>query len=65
MKKWTYFQLKAPKDKCICDVLIKTDSEDLEEETAIFYKELGTFVMRASEEKPCGTRSQVIYWKEQ
>lgn len=64
MIKWTNFERKTPHDKSICHVLVLKQNGDLEEELAIFYKELGTFVMKATEKKPCGTNARVVYWKQ-
>jgi hypothetical protein len=65
MTLWTDFERKTPKNKCICDILVLLETGDLEQELGIFHKNLGTFVMRASDKIPCGTTGRVLYWKEQ
>lgn len=61
---WIDYESKEPKNKALCDVLILTESGNLEQELAIFHKGVG-FVMRATNNKPCGTQARVVYWKKQ
>jgi len=65
MSDWIFFGKKVPADRCICDVLVLIDDIYVREETAIYHEGIGTFVMRATEDKPCGTKDTVLYWREQ